>query len=164
MAQHDFIRIDRRALLTASAGFAAGALMPLPARVAAPGSEYKLVVASGKNPIAGPDYPATSVWCYNGRVPGPEIRIRQGQPARIVVENQLSEGTTVHWHGIRLPIAMDGVPGVSPPPIKPAASPPHELAPPHAATLCTHPRAEGLQQIARGTTSARVEQAPKPGL
>ena len=48
--------------------------------------------------------------CYNGAVPGPEIRIRQGDRVRIFVENGLEEETTVHWHGVRLPNAMDGVP------------------------------------------------------
>src|SRR5258708_37409249 len=104
MAQHDFIRIDRRSLLTGAASFAAGALMPLPAHAAPPVSEFKLVVALGKTSIVGPDYPRTSVWCYNGHVPGPESRIRQRPQARIVREDQLGEETRVHWHGIRLPI------------------------------------------------------------
>jgi FtsP/CotA-like multicopper oxidase with cupredoxin domain len=162
MAQHDFIRIDRRSLLTGAASFAAGALMPFPARAAAPVSEFKLVVASGKTPIVGPDYPATSVWCYNGHVPGPEIRIRQGQPARIIVENQLSEETTVHWHGIRLPIAMDGVPGISQPPIKPGESFTYEFTPPDAGTFWYHPHADGLQQLGRGMAGALVVEEAEP--
>ncbi len=162
MAQHDFIRIDRRSLLTGAASFAAGALMPLRAHAAPPVSEFKLAVALGKTSIVGPDYPATSVWCYNGRVPGPEIRIRQGQPARIIVENQLSEETTVHWHGIRLPIAMDGVPGISQPPIKPGESFTYEFTPPDAGTFWYHPHADGLQQLGRGMAGALVVEAAEP--
>jgi len=162
MAQHNFIGIDRRSLLTGVAGFATGALMPLAVRAAAPASEFKLVVAAGKTPIAGPDHPATSVWCYNGRVPGPEIRLRQGQPARIIVENQLSEETTVHWHGIRLPIAMDGVPGISQPPIKPGESFTYEFTPPDAGTFWYHPHADGLQQLGRGMAGALIVEEAEP--
>ena len=46
-------------------------------------------------------------------MPGPEIRVRQGDRLRVVVENGLDEETTVHWHGVRTPNAMDGVPGLS---------------------------------------------------
>ena len=52
------------------------------------------------------------VWAYDGKIPGPTLRLRQGEPVRIVVENHLGQDTTVHWHGIRLPNAMDGVPGL----------------------------------------------------
>ncbi len=54
-----------------------------------------------------------TAWTYNGTVPGPEIRVPYGQRIRIVVKNSLPEPTTVHWHGIAVPNAMDGVPGVT---------------------------------------------------
>lgn len=56
-------------------------------------------------------------WMYNGRFPGEEIRVREGDHLRVVVENRLPEGTTIHWHGIPLPNAMDGVPNVTQQPI-----------------------------------------------
>lgn len=59
------------------------------------------------------------MWAYNGSVPGPEIRLRQGGTLRILVDNGLDESTTIHWHGIRLPNAMDGVPDLTQPPIAP---------------------------------------------
>lgn len=46
---------------------------------------------------------------FNGTCPGPEIRLRQNEILRARVENGLEDGTLVHWHGIRLPNAMDGV-------------------------------------------------------
>jgi FtsP/CotA-like multicopper oxidase with cupredoxin domain len=67
-----------------------------------------------------PDQRVTA-WTYNGVVPGPEIRVPYGQRVRIVVKNDLPGGTTVHWHGIDVPNAMDGVPDVTQEPIEPGA-------------------------------------------
>jgi FtsP/CotA-like multicopper oxidase with cupredoxin domain len=61
-------------------------------------------------------------WLYNGQFPGPEIRAREGERLRITVENRLPEGTTVHWHGVPVPNAMDGVPGLTQDPIPPGGS------------------------------------------
>ena len=53
-------------------------------------------------------------WLYNGQLPGPEIRAKEGERLRITVENRLPDaGTTVHWHGLPVPNSMDGVPGVT---------------------------------------------------
>ncbi len=59
--------------------------------------------------------PARTVtaWTYNGVVPAPEIRVPYGQRVRVVVTNSLPDATTVHWHGIDVPNAMDGVPGLT---------------------------------------------------
>ena len=75
-------------------------------------------------PVRWPILPGTRVtaWTYNGVVAGPEIRVPYGQRVRFVVKNDLPADTTVHWHGIDVPNAMDGVPGVTQEPIKPGAS------------------------------------------
>lgn len=75
-------------------------------------------VAPARLPLVGGGHPRTAVLAYGGSVPGPVLRVRQGKPFRAVVENRLDEDTTVHWHGIRLPNAMDGVPGLTQPPIQ----------------------------------------------
>ena len=59
------------------------------------------------------------VWGYNGSCPGPTIQITQGDRVRILVENRLPESTSMHWHGIEVPIEQDGVPFVSQRPIAP---------------------------------------------
>ena len=59
------------------------------------------------------------VWGYNGSCPGPTIQVRQGDRVRILVENRLPESTSMHWHGIEVPIEQDGVPFVSQRPIAP---------------------------------------------
>lgn len=63
-----------------------------------------------------PDVKVTA-WSYNGLVPGPQIRVPYGAKVRIDVKNELPEPTTVHWHGIAVPNAMDGVPDVTQKPI-----------------------------------------------
>src|SRR5712692_5810988 len=59
---------------------------------------------------------------YNGMVPGPEIRVLEGERVRVVVKNSLAEPTTVHWHGADVPNSMDGVPGITQAPVQPGAT------------------------------------------
>jgi len=54
-----------------------------------------------------------AAWTYNGEVPGPEIRVREGEVIRVVLKNYLPEETTIHWHGVPVPYLMDGVPNVT---------------------------------------------------
>lgn len=59
------------------------------------------------------------LWGYNGSAPGPMIEVQEGDRVRIIVENHLPEMTAMHWHGLEISNAMDGVPGISQPPIPP---------------------------------------------
>ncbi len=59
------------------------------------------------------------IWGYNGSVPGPTIEVNEGDHVRIYFHNNLPEHTTVHWHGLEIPVNMDGVPYVSQEPVKP---------------------------------------------
>ena len=63
-----------------------------------------------------------TVWGYNGSCPGPTIQVQQGDRVRVIFENGLPESTTVHWHGLEVPIEMDGVPYISQKPIPPGQS------------------------------------------
>src|SRR5579871_4865951 len=58
-------------------------------------------------------------WGYNGSCPGPTIQINQGDRVRVIFENRLPESTTVHWHGLEIPIEQDGVPWISQKPVAP---------------------------------------------
>jgi FtsP/CotA-like multicopper oxidase with cupredoxin domain len=70
---------------------------------------------------ASPWAPAKVVdlWGYNGSMPGPAIEVMEGDRVRIIVTNKLPEPTSMHWHGLEVPIGMDGVPGISQPLIMP---------------------------------------------
>jgi len=73
-----------------------------------------------RTPINVAGRPAASAITVHGTLPGPVLRMREGQDVVIHVENRLKdEDTSIHWHGLILPTTMDGVPGVSFPGIKP---------------------------------------------
>lgn len=61
-------------------------------------------------------------WTYNGTVPGPTIHVNPGDHVQVILDNQLPESTSIHFHGITVPNAMDGVPDVTQPPVKPGQS------------------------------------------
>lgn len=63
-----------------------------------------------------------TVWGYNGSCPGPTIQVQQGDRVRVIFENGLPESTTIHWHGLEVPIEMDGVPYISQKPVPPGES------------------------------------------
>ena len=96
---------------------------------------YRLTLKSATVNLIGDSQRHTAVWAYNGSIPGPEIRVRQGQRLQVVVLNQLREATTVHWHGIRLANVWDGVPGVTQQPIQPGETFAYEFTPPDAGTF-----------------------------
>jgi manganese oxidase len=58
-------------------------------------------------------------WGYNGSCPGPTIQVNQGDRIRVIFENRLPESTTLHWHGLEVPIEQDGVPWISQKPVPP---------------------------------------------
>lgn len=117
----------------------------------------RLKLAVARQNLVGAPHPATEVWTYNGSVPGPELRFKQGARLRLEVENALGAGTTVHWHGIRLPNAMDGVPGLTQAPI--AANGGrfvYEFDLPDAGTYWYHPHLGEGEQLARGLYGALI--------
>jgi FtsP/CotA-like multicopper oxidase with cupredoxin domain len=152
--------MDRRAFI--GAGAAACLLGAGRAGEASAIRELRLHVAPGSARLVPEPYPATEVWAYNGMVPGPEIRVRQGQRLRVVVDNGLTEETTVHWHGIRLPNAMDGVPYLTQPPIPPGGTFIYELGTPDAGTFWYHPHSRSLEQVGRGLAGVLIVEEPEP--
>ena len=135
--------------------FLAAVAGPRIARADGP-AEHRLRAAPGAAYLLGGNGPQTGVLAYGGTIPGPILRLRQGEPVRMIVENGLERDTTVHWHGIRLPNAMDGVPGLTQSPIKPGGSFTYEFTPPDAGTFWYHPHANSLQQIGRGLAGALI--------
>ncbi len=143
----------RRAFLTSAASLAASTVLlvsePRNAR-AAPVKEFRLKAAPGRTHLVPEQYGDTSVWAYNDAVPGPEIRVRQGDRLRIVIDNSLHEETTVHWHGVRTPNAMDGVPHLTQVPIAPGETFTYEFDAVDAGTFWYHPHQRSFEQVGRG--------------
>jgi FtsP/CotA-like multicopper oxidase with cupredoxin domain len=101
-----------------------------------------------------------AMWTYDGGFPGGEIRVREGERIRVVLENGLPEATTVHWHGIPVPNAMDGVPGLTQSPVAPGASFTYEFEARPAGSYLYHSH-QGLQ-IDRGLIGPLVIEERSP--
>jgi len=153
---------SRRSLLAAGGGAAIASILRPGLVRATTSSDKTLVAAEGRVRITPDPYPQTQVWCYDGSVPGPDIRLRQGEPLRVGVENRLAQDTTVHWHGLRIPNAMDGAPYVTQPPIRPEESFTYEFTPPDAGTFWYHPHAHSAEQVGRGLMGALIIEEPQP--
>jgi CopA family copper-resistance protein len=106
------------------------------------GDVIDLAVGSGHRIIEGRRGPGIAV---NGSVPGPLIRLREGQNVRFNVTNNLGDDTSIHWHGLLLPFQMDGVPGISFPGIKPGQTFNYEFPVRQAGTYWYHSHS-GLQE------------------
>ena len=111
----------------------------------------QLRLAATRQSLVGAGNPDTAVWAYNGTVPGPELRFKQGERLMIEVENALGVDTTVHWHGVRVPNAMDGVPQLTQPPIKANGGRfRYEFELRDAGTYWYHPHLGSPEQVGRG--------------
>lgn len=106
-----------------------------------------------------------AAWAYNGQVPGPTIRVTEGDKVRIKFTNKLPKATTVHWHGLSVPNNMDGVPGVTQEAIKPGASFTYEFTATPAGTHFYHTHGSGTgdeaQQSDMGLSGAFIVEPAK---
>ena len=123
---------------------------------------HVLEARAGRQQLVPANYPDSEIWSFNGSAPGPELRVRQGDTLSVQVKNALPQGTTVHWHGIRLPNAMDGVPHLTQPPIAPGGEFRYEFALPDAGTYWYHPHERSHEQVARGLYGALIVEERKP--
>ncbi len=96
------------------------------------------------------DGTTVTAYTYNGTVPGPMIRVTEGDRVRVIVKNELPDPTTIHWHGVEVPNAMDGVPGVTQDPIQPAETFTYEFTAKPAGTFMYHSHFEGDIQVSVG--------------
>lgn len=159
MPSRPYITLSRRKFVLGSATLPlAGTMLPQLANAA----EIDLRAAPTSLHFMGADGSQTSVLSYGGALQGNLLRLKQGVPVRIVVENGLDKETTVHWHGIRLNNAMDGVPGLTQPPIKPGEHFTYEFTPPDAGTFWFHPHANSLEEIGRGLAGALIVEEREP--
>lgn len=101
------------------------------------------------------------LWTFNKQVPGPAIRMKLGQTLRVKFKNSLPQPTTIHWHGVRVPNAMDGVPGVNQEPIAPGETFEYEFTPKDAGTYWYHPHVRGAEQVERGLSGSIVVEGHK---
>ena len=103
-----------------------------------------------------------AAYAFNGQVPGPRIRIVEGDHVRIVVRNSLPEPTTIHWHGLVVPNTMDGPAEITQAPIQPGGTFTYEFAAQQAGTFFYHSHAKPDRQQALGLYGALIID-PKQG-
>jgi CopA family copper-resistance protein len=149
-------QFDRRQLLRGvavlSGGVVTTSLFPAWAQSATPGvsstlptvsgQDIKLTIGHAEVMIDGKMGHAVTI---NGTVPGPLIRLKEGQTVRLSVTNTLDEETSIHWHGLLVPFQMDGVPGVSFPGIPPGETFVYEFPVKQSGTYWYHSHS-GLQE------------------
>ncbi len=87
---------------------------------------------------------------YNGQVPGPTIRVTEGDTIRVTLKNELDKATSIHWHGLHVPNKMDGVPPFTQQGIEPGQSFTYEFPASHAGTFMYHSHLNSVEQIDRG--------------
>lgn len=101
---------------------------------------------------------------YNGVVPGPEIRVTEGDTIRVHLTNNLPESTAIHWHGVMVPNNMDGVPFITQPPIKPGETFTYEfpIREGNAGTHMYHSHNNSTEQVGKGLLGAFIIEPKDP--
>ena len=99
-------------------------------------------------------------WTYNGGLPGPLIKGKVGDRLIVHFTNELDQETTVHWHGVRVPIEMDGVPDISQPPVKKGETFDYDFVLRDAALYWYHPHVMSAAQVGFGLYGALLVEDP----
>ncbi len=107
--------------------------------------EFTLTAASARWTLA--EGIAIDGMAFNEQSPGPTLRVTEGDTVRVTLVNRLSEPTSVHWHGLHVPNAMDGVSSSILPPIQPGSSKTYEFMASHAGTFMYHPHGPGVNDV-----------------
>lgn len=95
-------------------------------------------------------------WTYNGQVPGPQIRVREGDRVRVNLINNLPESTVIHFHGLEVPNDQDGVPFITQPPVKPGEKFTYEFTVPNSGSHMYHSHHNATKQVGMGLLGAFI--------
>jgi FtsP/CotA-like multicopper oxidase with cupredoxin domain len=99
-------------------------------------------------------------WTYDGGLPGPLIRARVGDRLIVHFTNHLPDATTVHWHGVRVPIQMDGVPAISQMEVLPGQTFNYDFVLPDAGLFWYHPHVQSAMQVGFGLSGPLLVEDP----
>ncbi|WP_417670020.1 multicopper oxidase family protein [Roseibium sp.] len=144
--------VSRRGFLQgvgAAGAVSCSGFLPFRAAVASDGF-FEIAAGRSEHRLYKPDAAASSLWTYNGGLPGPEIRARRGETIKVRLINNLEEGTSIHWHGIRIDNAMDGVSGLTQQAVAPGETFEYEFTSPDAGTYWYHAHNKSWNQVGRG--------------
>lgn len=151
--------LSRREALAGAAAFAVVAKLPDRAWA---GSASVLRAAPGTAQLAVAGYPETRIWGYDRKVPGPVLRFARGDRLSRTFANDLPQPSTIHWHGIRIENAMDGVPDLTQEVVPPGGEFSYDFALPDAGTYWYHPHNRTWEQMARGLYGALIVEDDMP--
>jgi FtsP/CotA-like multicopper oxidase with cupredoxin domain len=103
-------------------------------------------------------------WAYNKQVPGPQIRVREGDRVRLILHNKLDQSTAIHFHGLELPNDVDGIPFITQPPIKAGESYTYEFTVPEGnfGSHMYHSHHNAAQQVGLGMLGAFLVEPKNP--
>ena len=122
-----------------------------------------LRAVEGKVRLADPtDTPETTIWGYDGQVPGPTLRVRQGERLMRRFLNELPQSSSIHWHGIRIVNTMDGVAHLTQPPVPSQGEFLYDFVAPDAGTFWYHSHLRGWEQVARGLYGVLIVDEAQP--
>ncbi len=96
---------------------------------------------------------------YNGMVPGPEIRVTEGDKVKVVVKNEMVQSTSIHYHGIRVPNNVDGVPFITEEPIKKGETRVYEFVAKNSGSHMYHSHHNAAEQVTKGLMGAFIIEA-----
>jgi FtsP/CotA-like multicopper oxidase with cupredoxin domain len=91
-----------------------------------------------------------SVWTFNNSVPGPQIRVKQGDTLKVTLNNSLPEPVSIHWHGYPVPFDMDGIPGMTQNAVQPGKSFTYQFTATTPGTYWYHSHQDSVNQVDRG--------------
>jgi FtsP/CotA-like multicopper oxidase with cupredoxin domain len=156
--------IDRRQFLQAAATLGAVSAVPASLAAVAQPRERKIeLTASAFTSALDPDSAQrTGVWGYNEQFSGPVLRFKRGERFHATLKNGLQQPTAVHWHGLRVPNAMDGVPQVTQDAVAPGAAFEYRFDLRDSGTFWYHPHQSSFEQVPRGMYGALIVEEDKP--
>ncbi len=147
--------LTRRALMKGAAAFAV-----LPTTTWATPEKERFIARKASLQLLPDTYPKSEIWGYDGKMPGPEIRLPQGNSVRKTLTNELPQATSTHWHGIRIDNSMDGVAGLTQEAVERGSSFEYEFTVPDAGTYWYHSHNRSFEQVARGLYGALIVEEP----
>ncbi len=150
------MNINRRSFV-----MGAGAALTLPAMTRAEAARQTLAARVAQAQLAPETYPATEIWGFNGQAPGPVLYAQQGARFERRLLNNLPVPTSIHWHGVRIDNAMDGVAGLTQAPVAPGEVFDYAFNLPDAGTYWYHAHTNSYEQVARGLYGALVVKEPE---
>jgi FtsP/CotA-like multicopper oxidase with cupredoxin domain len=125
-------------------------------------SIFEVTLEARESSVRFPGTPPTAVWTYNGTLPGPLIDAEVGNELHVHFVNQLPESTTIHWHGVRVPAAMDGTTAMQDP-VEPGGTFEYSFALKDAGLFWFHPHVRSDEQVEKGLYGViRVRGANEP--